>query len=163
MEAVHQRSALTVAVRVGFAATRQRRSHRTVTPAPSRAGSFGLRPGRVGGRQSRLPAGLLGVGGGIVLTPGLAFVGRLPVKHAVATSLTTVAFMSVSALITHVALGHVDWRFAVPLALGIVPGARLGASITIGASERTMRLVAGSLLLAIGVIYFGREFASLLG
>lgn len=108
-------------------------------------------------------AGLLGVGGGIVLTPGLAFVGRLPVKHAVATSLTTVAFMSVSALITHVALGHVDWRFAVPLALGIVPGARLGASITIGASERTMRLVAGSLLLAIGVIYFGREFASLLG
>jgi uncharacterized membrane protein YfcA len=107
-------------------------------------------------------AGLLGVGGGIILTPGLTLYGGLRVKHAVATSLATVAFMSVSALVTHVALGHIDWRFATPLAIGIVPGARLGASITIGASERRMRVLAGSLLLVIAVVYLVRELSSLL-
>ena len=106
-------------------------------------------------------AGLLGIGGGVVLTPGLSLGLKLPMKHAIATSLVAVSMMSVTALITHIALGHVDWRFALPLAIGIVPGARVGAHLTVGSSEAQVRLVAGSLLVAIACIYLARELAGL--
>lgn len=106
-------------------------------------------------------AGLLGIGGGLVLTPGLTLGVRLPVKRAIATSLVAVALMSVAALVTHVALGHVDWRYALPLAVGIVPGARLGAHITVGASDHTMRRVAGALLVLLALVYLARELAGI--
>lgn len=106
-------------------------------------------------------AGLLGIGGGLVLTPGLTLGVRLPVKRAIATSLVAVALMSVAALVTHVALGHVDWRYALPLAVGIVPGARLGAHITVGASDHTMRRVAGALLIVLALVYLSRELAGI--
>ncbi|MFN8052890.1 MAG: sulfite exporter TauE/SafE family protein [Acidimicrobiales bacterium] len=106
-------------------------------------------------------AGLLGIGGGLLLTPGLTLGLRLPVKHAIATSLAAVAMMSTTAVVTHIVLGHVNWRFAIPLALGIVPGARVGAHLTVGASERRMRLVAGILLVAVSLVYLGGEIAAL--
>ena len=106
-------------------------------------------------------AGLLGIGGGLILTPGFTLGLRLPVKHAIATSLTAVAMMSTTAVVTHIVLGHVDWRFALPLAIGIVPGARVGARITIGSSEQRMRLVAGTLLIGVAIIYLAGELAAL--
>ncbi len=106
-------------------------------------------------------AGLLGIGGGLILTPGLTLGLRLPVKHAIATSLAAVAMMSTTAVVTHIVLGHVNWRFALPLAIGIVPGARVGAHITVGASEQLMRLVAGSLLIVVSIIYLAGEVAAL--
>lgn len=106
-------------------------------------------------------AGLLGIGGGLVLTPGLAVIARLPVKRAIATSLVAVAMMSVTAMTAHIALGHVDWHYALPLALGIVPGARLGARVTVGASERTMQRVCGVLLVVLALVYLGRELAGI--
>lgn len=106
-------------------------------------------------------AGLLGIGGGLILTPGLTLGLRLPVKQAIATSLTAVAMMSTTAVATHIAYGHVDWRFAAPLAIGIVPGARVGARITVGTSERTMRVVAGALLVAVSIVYLVFELAKM--
>ena len=106
-------------------------------------------------------AGLLGVGGGLILTPGLTLGLRLPVKHAIATSLAAVAMMSTTALATHIALGHIDWRFAVPLAVGIVPGARVGSRVTVGASEQTMRTSSGALLVLVAMVYLGTELARL--
>ena len=106
-------------------------------------------------------AGLLGVGGGLILTPGLTLGLRLPVKHAIATSLAAVAMMSTTALVTHIALGHIDWRFAVPLAVGIVPGARLGSRVTVGASEQAMRTSSGALLVLVAMVYLGTELARL--
>lgn len=106
-------------------------------------------------------AGLLGIGGGLILTPGLTLGLRLPVKHAIATSLAAVAMMSTTAVATHIVLGHVNWRFAVPLAIGIVPGARVGANITVGASEQVMRLVAGSSLIVVSIVYLAGEVAAL--
>jgi len=106
-------------------------------------------------------AGLLGIGGGLILTPGLTLGLRLPVKQAIATSLSAVAMMSTTAVVTHIVLGHVDWRFAAPLAIGIVPGARVGAHITVGASEQRMRLVAGALLIAVSIVYLAGELVAL--
>lgn len=131
-------------------------------PVDTPAARPGLHPAAVGlGMVAGFLAGLLGVGGGIVLTPGLSLGLKLPMKHAIATSLVAVSMMSVTSLITHLYLGHIDWRFALPLAIGIVPGARVGARFTVGASEQQVRLVAGVLLIAIATVYLVSELAAL--
>ena len=82
-------------------------------------------------------------------------------KSAVASSLVAVAIFSVPALITHWLLGHIDWAFALPLMIGVVPGARIGAHITIGAQERTIRLLFGVLIIVLAVVYGVSEASAL--
>lgn len=107
-------------------------------------------------------AGLLGVGGGIVLVPAFTLVLRMQTKETVATSLVAVAMMSTTSLVGHWLAGHIDWALALPLAVGVIPGARLGSKFTVVASERTMSLVCGGLLAVFGVIYLVRELSGLL-
>ncbi len=114
------------------------------------------------GAGSGFVAGLLGVGGGIVMVPAMAGPLGIPMKRAVASSLVAVAIFSIPALIAHVALGHVNWTYALPLMIGVVPGAQIGARMTIGASERTMRRLFGSLVVVLAVVYGGTELAALL-
>lgn len=100
-------------------------------------------------------SGLLGIGGGIVMVPAFTGSVRLPIKRAVATSLVCVGILAIPGTITHALLGNIDWRFALPLAAGVIPGARLGAALALRASDRTLRvtvaLVLGSLAVAYGV------------
>jgi hypothetical protein len=98
-------------------------------------------------------AGLLGVGGGIVMVPLLTGPLKVPMKAAVASSLVAVAIFSVPALITHTVLGHINWLYALPLMVGVVPGARVGARLTIGSSDRTIRLLFGALVVVLAIVY----------
>ena len=113
------------------------------------------------GAASGFVAGLLGVGGGIVMVPVLTGPLKVPMRSAVASSLVAVAIFSVPTLITHWALGHIDWTYALPLMIGVVPGARVGAHLTIGSSERTIRLLFGVLIIVLAVIYGASEAAAL--
>lgn len=106
-------------------------------------------------------AGLLGVGGGIVMVPAFTSILRLPVKQTVATSLVAVAIMSISSCVGHAIAGHIDWTFALPLVAGVVPGARLGSKITVMVSEETAGWICGSLLAVIGMGYLVTEVLSL--
>jgi uncharacterized membrane protein YfcA len=114
------------------------------------------------GAGSGFVAGLLGVGGGIVMVPAMAGPLGIPMKKAVASSLVAVAIFSVPALVAHIVLGHVDWLFALPLMLGVVPGAQVGARLTIGASEQTVRRWFGVLVIVVACIYGGTELVALL-
>ena len=113
------------------------------------------------GATSGFVAGLLGVGGGIVMVPVLTGPLRVPMKSAVASSLVAVAIFSVPALVTHMALGHIDWAYALPLMVGVVPGARIGAHLTIGSSERTVRLLFGTMIVVLALVYGASEVAAL--
>lgn len=114
------------------------------------------------GAGSGFVAGLLGVGGGIIMVPAMAGPLGIPMKKAVASSLVAVAIFSVPALVAHMALGHVDWTYALPLMFGVVPGAQLGARMTIGASEHTLRRAFGLLVVVLAVVYGATELSSLL-
>jgi uncharacterized protein len=81
-------------------------------------------------------AGLLGVGGGAMLVPFMTLLlsaKRMPAEHivkmAVATSLATICFTSISSLRAHHRRGSVRWDVVRLLAPGIVLGSLLGAQI----------------------------------
>jgi len=79
-------------------------------------------------------AGLLGVGGGMILVPfttvlleGRGFLHALSLKVAVATSLASICFTSLSSLRAHHARGNVRWPLVAVLAPGMVLGSAAGA------------------------------------
>jgi uncharacterized membrane protein YfcA len=98
-------------------------------------------------------SGLLGVGGGILMVPAFSAWIGMPLKETIATSLACVGIFAIPGTITHAALGHIDWTFAIPLAIGVIPGARIGAHFTINASDRTLRYSVGFAFGVIAVVY----------
>jgi uncharacterized membrane protein YfcA len=105
-------------------------------------------------------SGLLGIGGGILMVPAFSGWLGLPLKDTIATSLACVGILAIPGTITHAALGHIDWAFAIPLSIGVIPGARLGAHVTIAATDRRLRLRVGAILGVIAFVYaFGEVIA----
>ena len=98
-------------------------------------------------------SGLLGIGGGVLMVPAFTAWVRIPIKSALATSLACVGVLAVPGLITHAALGHINWLYALPLCVGVVPGARLGAHLTIRSEDHTLRVLVGVVLGVIAVAY----------
>jgi uncharacterized protein len=107
-------------------------------------------------------SGLLGVGGGILMVPAFSAWVGIPLKETIATSLACVGILAVPGTFTHWYLGHIDWTFAIALAIGVIPGAQIGAHFTITASDRTLRYTVGAALAGIAVIYAIGELVALL-
>ena len=81
-------------------------------------------------------AGLLGIGGGMVLVPILVFVfeaNHFAPEHlmhmALATAMATIPFTSVSSVRAHHSRGGVDWRIVTGLLPGLLSGAALGTLV----------------------------------
>lgn len=108
-------------------------------------------------------SGLLGVGGGIVMVPAFTVALGMPLRRALGTSLVVIVILAIPGTIVHWALGHIDWAIFLALALGVVPGARVGARIALGVRERTLRLLVGVFLFSVAVLYGVREVVELTG
>jgi hypothetical protein len=107
-------------------------------------------------------SGLLGIGGGVLMVPGFTGWLRMPLKEAIGTSLVCVAVLAVPGTITHTLLGNIDWLYALPLCIGIVPGARIGSAFAIRSSDRTLRTIVGFALGSLAVAYFIGELLALI-
>jgi uncharacterized membrane protein YfcA len=114
------------------------------------------------GVAAGLLSGLLGIGGGVIMVPAFTELLHLPLKSAIATSLVCVGIFGVPATVTHALLGDIDWRLAVLLTIAVVPGARIGASLTIRTAERRLRLAIGCFLAIVALVYFITETRALL-
>lgn len=115
------------------------------------------------GVVSGLLSGLLGIGGGVIMVPAFVQLAHMQVKSAIATSLVCVGAFAVPGTITHALESHVDWRVAVALVVGVIPGARLGAALTIKATDRRLRVVVASFLGCTAVLYAAGELTALIG
>ena len=113
------------------------------------------------GSLAGLYSGFLGLGGGFVIVPALTRFAGMPVKRAIGTSLVTVAVLAIPGTLAHALLGHVDWPLALLLALGVVPGAVIGARLTERASDRAVRVSFALLLGVVGVWLAVSEIAGL--
>jgi len=88
------------------------------------------------GAVTGFAAGLLGIGGGMVMVPFITMLltaKGFPTEHivkvAIATSLTTILFTSVSSVRAHARRGAVRWDIARTLAPGIMVGSVAGAQV----------------------------------
>ena len=95
-------------------------------------------------------AGLLGIGGGMVLVPALIFsfeaqgVSPSVLTHlAIGTSLASIVLTSISSVRTHHAQGGVDIALFKRLAIGLVIGSWFGAQIAHALPARTLQLIIG--------------------
>ena len=111
------------------------------------------------GAFSGVIAGLLGVGGGIVLVPaffyafsGLGYGGPDLMQVCLATSLATIIVTSVRSVLAHNRKGAVDWGILRTWALGIAIGAAAGVLVV--AQLRTAALQAIFGILALVVAFY---------
>lgn len=103
-------------------------------------------------------AGLLGVGGGIVLVPAffyvfgmLGFDGPQLMQICLATSLATIIVTSVRSVLSHNKKGAVEWGILRTWAPGIVVGAVLGMLTAASLRSDTLQLIFGILALIVGL------------
>ena len=93
-------------------------------------------------------AGLLGIGGGMLMVPFITFIllskgfsQEYAVKMAVATSLATVCFTSLSSVRAHHKRGAVLWSIVRQLAPGIVLGSLIGAQIAVALPGKVLSVL----------------------
>lgn len=139
-------------------------SDETLAPASGPARGHGtlsrfLLIGLVAGVYS----GFLGLGGGFVIVPGLTRLCGFPVKRAIGTSLVAVAALAIPGTVAHGLLGHIDWTLALMLAIGVVPGAAVGARLTEVASDRVIRLSFAGLLTVVAIWLAISELLGIVG
>ena len=93
-------------------------------------------------------AGLLGIGGGMLMVPFMTFIltakgfpQNYTVKMAVASSLATICFTSLSSVWAHQKRGAVIWPVVRLLAPGILLGSLLGAQIAVALSGKVLSVL----------------------
>jgi uncharacterized membrane protein YfcA len=93
---------------------------------------------------------MIGVGGGIMMVPALAFLGMPPTQIA-STSLFAVTSTSVSSTIAYSRQKRIDCRLGAEMAAFAIPGAVIGALLSGQLTEQDFRLYFGILLSLVGL------------
>ena len=96
-------------------------------------------------------SGLLGVGGGVVLVPGLILLFGLSPHKAIGISLSIIVPTALIGAMKHYSLGNVDLRVAVPVVIGGIVGGFLGAWLTSFISAPTLKRIFAVFLIFIGL------------
>ncbi len=81
------------------------------------------------GLAAGLLGGLFGVGGGLIIVPGLIAFAGMERRLAHGTSLAATLPIALASLITYLAHDNVDWPVAVFLAIGSIGGAIVGTHL----------------------------------
>jgi len=110
----------------------------------------------VTGAGAGILAGLLGVGGGLIIVPALAFyfayshIAAEYLMHlAIGTSLATIVVTGLASAIAHHRHGAVDWAIVVRLAPWLVIGAGSGALLANYLATSSLRVLFGIFELAV--------------
>ncbi len=113
------------------------------------------------GAAAGMAAGLLGIGGGVIIVPGLLALFALQnfppewIMHmAIATSLAAVMITTFAAAWVHYRMGAIQWGLFRFIAIGMVAGGICGPFIAQHLSSPLLRMLAGILLLLISAYMF---------
>ncbi|MFQ5551851.1 MAG: sulfite exporter TauE/SafE family protein, partial [Gemmatimonadales bacterium] len=101
----------------------------------------------VGSVIAGIIAGLLGVGGGVINTPVLHFILRLPFDRAVATSAYMIGPTGASAAVVYLARGDLLVADATPVMLGALAGSAVVAGVGYQIEARKLKIAFAGFLL----------------
>jgi len=99
-------------------------------------------------------SGLFGVGGGILIAPGLVFLAKMDHRRAHGTSLAAVLPIALSSMITYWAHDHIDWPVMLFLTLGGIVGAVIGTHFLNVVSQSVLAVSFASLLVLSAIRLF---------
>ena len=85
-------------------------------------------------------SGLVGIGGGTIVTPLLALTSDLNQATVLGTSLLAMLLPSAAALNQHRKMGNVDWRIGTALGVGCAVGGFFGSQLAIDAPSGALEL-----------------------
>jgi uncharacterized protein len=95
-------------------------------------------------------SGLFGIGGGSLIVPAMIILFAFPAHIAVATSMFLVFLSAAVSSVSHIALGNVDWLYAMALIPGAWFGGKIGAWINSRMKNETIVLALRIVLVIIG-------------
>ena len=101
-------------------------------------------------------ASFSGLGGGFLMVPLLLFLGY-SAQQSVGTSFVAILVISLSAVLAHGKLAHVDYRAGILLGLGGVIGAQVGARLVDHVSTAGFRRILAVILIALSFYLFAKK------
>lgn len=103
------------------------------------------------GLAAGVAGGLLGIGGGALIVPGLVFLARLDQHGAHGTSLVAALLLAVSGAATYSLQGNVMWIPALEIAVGGISGAVVGARAAGAIKGEALRRIFSLFVLLVGI------------
>jgi hypothetical protein len=103
-------------------------------------------------------AGLFGIGGGVVKTPIMLKLFKMPARIATSTALFMIMFTGLSSAITHYRLGNVSLVHSTPVVLGFLIGPLVANMIAPQISNKSIEKLIGTALLLASIVLIGRKF-----
>jgi hypothetical protein len=113
------------------------------------------------GAAAGLLAGLLGLGGGVVMIPAFLLWADMEAKEALGTSLLAIAFIAVPGTVVHSLLGHIDWALCLAMSLGVIPGSWLGSRFALRTRARLVLSLFSLLLALTGIMFMVNELRAI--
>ncbi len=102
--------------------------------------------------------GLVGAGGGFLIVPALVLLARLPMKTAVGTSLTIIAFKSLLGFYGDIQAGvDIDWTFLSAFAGIAIVGIFIGTYLTKFISGKNLKSGFGWFVLVMAIFILSKE------
>jgi uncharacterized protein len=98
-----------------------------------------------------LLSGLLGIGSGAVKVLAMDQAMKIPFKVSTTTSNFMIGVTAAASAGIYLRRGYIDPGLALPVMLGVLAGALTGALILPGAKVKTLRMVFGVVIAALGV------------
>jgi uncharacterized protein len=98
-----------------------------------------------------ITSGLLGIGSGAFKVLAMDNVMRIPFKVSTTTSNFMIAVTAAASAGVYLARGYIDPGLSMPVMLGVLPGAFLGARILVGAKTQVLRIIFSFVLVAMAL------------
>jgi uncharacterized protein len=96
-------------------------------------------------------SGLLGIGSGAVKVIAMDRIMRIPFKVSTTTSNFMIGVTAAASAGLYLKRGYIDPRVAMPVMLGVLFGALIGAKVLVHARVKTLRIVFGAVILALAI------------
>lgn len=103
--------------------------------------------GLVSGLLGGFFGGLLGLGGGVIMIPLMTWLAKMTQHQAHGTSLVAIVFTAIAGSVTYYALGGVDLKIALILAMSATVTAQYGARYAHSLPEKKLKKVFGFFLI----------------
>src|SRR5688572_1835086 len=106
-----------------------------------------------------LLTGLVGIGGGFLIVPALVLLARVPMKHAVGTSLVVIAMNTFSGYVGYATHTTVPWGFLTAFTAVAIAGILGGTHLTRFVSQAQLKRAFAVFLLCVGafILYQNRH------